>query len=165
MERLSDPFEDFDVWQDSPNVIARPPWIVFWFLVVGLASGQLVETPALYEPVQYLGGAGLLIGGFALMASAMKSFRSAGTAVETWRSTTKIVDTGPYGSTRNPIYVSMLLIYMGIGVIANAPSVVALAPLLFGVLHFGVVLREEDYLECKFGDRYLAYNQVVPRWG
>ena len=164
MERLSDPFEDLDVWQDSPNVIGRPPWIVAAFLTAGFALGAFIDTPALYEPVQFLGGAGLLIGGFALMAAAMKRFRSAGTAVETWRSSTAIVDAGPFGSTRNPIYVSMLLVYVGAGVIANAPAVVALAPVLFAVLHFGVVLREEHYLECKFGDRYLAYKQAVPRW-
>ena len=164
MERISDPFEDIDVWQDNPNVVGRPPRIVLGFLGVGLALGLFIETPALYEPVQYLGGAGLLIGGIALMAAAMRSFRSAGTAVETWRPSTTVVGVGPYGSTRNPIYVSMLLIYVGIGVIASVPTVVALAPVLFGVLHFGVVLREEDYLECKFGDRYLAYKQAVPRW-
>lgn len=164
MERLSDPFEDLDVWRDSPNVIARPPWIIAAFLGAGFGLSSLVDTPALYEPIQYLGGAGLLIGGFALMAAAMKQFRFAGTAVETWRSSTAIVDAGPYGSTRNPVYVSMILIYVGIGVVANAPAVVSLAPVLFAVLHFGVVLREEDYLECKFGDRYLAYKQAVPRW-
>ena len=65
---------------------------------------------------------------------------------------------------RNPIYVSILLIFAGIGVIANAPTVVAPAPVPFAVLHFGVVLREENYLECKFGDRYLVYKQAVPRW-
>jgi protein-S-isoprenylcysteine O-methyltransferase Ste14 len=37
-------------------------------------------------------------------------------------------------------------------------------PVLFAVLHFGVVQREEDYLECKFGDSYLEYRQSVPRW-
>jgi len=57
-----------------------------------------------------------------------------------------------------------MTIYNAIGVIANAPAVVALLPVLFAVLHVGVVLREEDYLECKFGDSYLQYRQAVPRW-
>lgn len=164
MERYSDPFEDFDVYQDSPNVIARPPRIVLAFLAAGIVLDQFMLAPFLYEPVQYLGGAGLLIGGIALMAAAVRRFRAVGTSVETWRSTEGIVADGPYAGTRNPIYISLLLIYTAIGVIANAPAVVALLPLLFAVLHFGVVLREEDYLECKFGDSYLAYKQAVPRW-
>lgn len=164
MERYSDPFEDFDVYRDSPDVIARPPRILLAFLAAGFVIDQFMTAPFLYEPVQYLGGAGLLIGGVALMASAMRRFRTSGTAVETWRATTSIVAEGPYAGTRNPIYVAMLLLYVGVGVIANAPAVVALLPVLFAVLHFGVVLREEDYLECKFGESYLTYKQAVPRW-
>jgi protein-S-isoprenylcysteine O-methyltransferase Ste14 len=164
MERLSDPFEEFDVHQDNPAVIARPPWIVLVFLVAGFAIDRVVPSPALYEPVQFLGGAGLLIGGFALMAAAMRQFRAAGTPIETWRASETVVSDGPYAGTRNPIYVALILIYAGIGVTANAPPVVALAPVLFAVLHFGVVLREEDYLECKFGDAYLFYKAAVPRW-
>jgi protein-S-isoprenylcysteine O-methyltransferase Ste14 len=87
-----------------------------------------------------------------------------GTAVKTSRASTAIVAGGPYASTRNAIYAAMLLIYTRIGVIANAPVVVAFLPVFFAVLHFGVVLREEDYLECKFGDAYLSYKQAVPRW-
>lgn len=164
MERYSDPLGDFDVCHDRPDVIARPPRIAVAFLGAGFVLDQFMLAPFLYEPVQYLGGAGLLIAGVALMAAAMRQFRAAGTSIETWRATEGIVTRGPYAGTRNPIYIALLLIYTGIGVIANAPAVVALLPVLFGVLHFGVVLREEDYLECKFGDSYLAYRQVVPRW-
>lgn len=94
----------------------------------------------------------------------MRRFRTMGTAVKTSRASTAIVAGGPYASTRNAIYAAMLLIYTRIGVIANAPVVVAFLPVFFAVLHFGVVLREEDYLECKFGDAYLSYKQAVPRW-
>lgn len=164
MERYSDPFDDLDVYRDSPDVIARPPRIVLAFLAAGFLIDRFMTAPFLYEPVQYLGGAGFLIGGAALIAAAMRRFRAVGTAAATWRASTAIVAEGPYAGTRNPVYVAMLLIYTGIGVIANAPAVVALLPLLFAVLHFGVVLREEDYLECKFGESYLIYKQAVSRW-
>ena len=157
MERYSDPFEDFDLHRDNPAIAVRPPCIALTFLAVGLAIDQFTSAPFLYEPVQYLGGAGLA-------ASAMRRFRAAGTAVETSRPSVTIVSDRPYAGTRNPIYVAMLLIYAGIVVVANAPAVVALMPVLFAVLHFGVGLREEDYLECKFGDAYLAYKLAVPRW-
>jgi protein-S-isoprenylcysteine O-methyltransferase Ste14 len=150
--------------QDYPAVIARPPRIVLGFLVSGFTLDVLVGMPALYEPVRYLGGASLMIAGVSLMAAAIGRFRRAKTAVETWRPTTGIVTGGPYAHTRNPIYVAMILAYAGIGLIANAPAVVALSPLLFAVLHYGVVLREEHYLECKFGDAYLDYKHAVPRW-
>ena len=164
MERLSELFQDFDVWRDCPDVVARPPRIVFAFLAAGFGIGLFFETPDLYEPARYLGGSGLCIAGIALMAASLKQLGLARTPVETWRAATAVVVAGPYSRTRNPIYIAMMLLYLGIGVIASAPTVVALAPALFGVLHFGVVRREEDYLECKFGDAYLAYKQAVPRW-
>jgi protein-S-isoprenylcysteine O-methyltransferase Ste14 len=164
MERYSDPFEDIDIYQDRPEVMARPPRIVLIFLVAGFVLDQFMLAPFKYEPVQYIGGGGLLIGGLALMAAALWQFRASGTPVETWRPTEAVVTDGPYGTTRNPIYIALMTIYTAIGVIANAPAVVALLPVLFAVLHVGVVLREEDYLECKFGDSYLQYRQAVPRW-
>ena len=58
MERYSDPFDDFDVYEDRPNVIARPPRIVLAFLAAGFVLDQFMLAPFLYEPVQYLGGGG-----------------------------------------------------------------------------------------------------------
>ena len=150
--------------RDYPSVIARPPRIVLGFLIAGLALDSIAGMPAIYEPVRYFGGAGLVAAGGSLMAAAVRRFRLARTAVETWRPTKAIVQDGPYAYTRNPIYVAMLMIYAGLGVIADAPAVPALTPLLFAVLHYGVVLREEHYLECRFGDAYLDYKRAVPRW-
>lgn len=164
MERYSDPFEDIDIYQDRPDVIAPPPRIVLAFLAVGFVLDQFMLAPFKYEPLQYIGGGGLLIGGIALLAAASRRFRVRGTPVETWRPSEAVVTDGPYGMTRNPIYIALLVIYTAIGVIANAPAVVALLPVLFAVMHAGVVLREEDYLECKFGDSYLEYKQAVRRW-
>jgi protein-S-isoprenylcysteine O-methyltransferase Ste14 len=160
----SNGFAGPEVWRDRPAVIARPPWIVAGFLVAGFALDAVAAAPVLSEPVRYLGGAGMLVAAIGLMAAAMAVFRRTGTPVETWRATERIARDGPYGQTRNPIYVSMLIAYAGIGVLANAPAIVALAPVLFAVLHYGVVLPEEDYLECKFGGAYLDYKQVTRRW-
>jgi len=164
MTKLTGTFDGFEKIQDHPGVLARPPVIVAGFLFAGIVLDHLWQTPAIYEPVQYLGGVALLTAGGSLIAAAMNCFRKSGTPIETHRPTVQVVSDGPYAHTRNPIYVALLLIYAGIGVLINAPAVVALAPVLFAVLHYGVVLREEHYLECKFGDAYLAYRQAVPRW-
>ncbi len=160
----SNGFAGPELWRDRPAVIARPPWIVAGFLTAGFALDAVAAAPELSESVRFLGGTGMLVAALGLMAAAMKAFRRSGTPVETWRPTERIVRDGPYGQTRNPVYVSMLIAYAGIGVLANAPAIVCLAPVLFAVLHFGVVLPEEDYLECKFGAAYLDYKQAVRRW-
>ena len=153
-----------EIWQDHPGVIAPPPVIVAGFLATGVALDGLAWSLPIYEPLRFLGGGGLLIAGLSLMAAAMRAFREAGTPVETRFPSAAVVTHGPYSHTRNPIYVALMLAYAGVGVLLSAPAVIALLPVLFVTLHFGVVRREEHYLECKFGDRYLRYRHTVPRW-
>jgi protein-S-isoprenylcysteine O-methyltransferase Ste14 len=65
---------------------------------------------------------------------------------------------------RNPIYVGMLLLYAGIGLAARSPWVLVLALPLVVILRYGVVAREETYLQQRFGDAYRDYKARVRRW-
>ena len=150
---------------DNAGVIARPPRIVMGTFLAGLALQWLLPPFCLVTGAahRWLGGA-IAVGGVSLMAWAMRTFRAAGTHVETWRPTQTIVTRGPYGWSRNPIYTGMLAIYVGLAMALDALYVLALAVPLFFVLRFGVIAREEKYLERKFGAEYLAYKARVRRW-
>lgn len=74
-----------------------------------------------------------------------------------------LVTTGIHGLSRNPIYVGMFLLYAGIGVAARSPWVLVLAVLLALTMRYGVVAREEAYLERRFGDAYREYKAGVRR--
>jgi protein-S-isoprenylcysteine O-methyltransferase Ste14 len=78
--------------------------------------------------------------------------------------TTAVVTDGPYRFTRNPLYLSMTLIYVGITALANALAPVLLLPVVLQVMSRGVIEREEHYLERKFGAEYLSYKARVRRW-
>ncbi|MGQ0571473.1 MAG: methyltransferase family protein [Armatimonadota bacterium] len=109
---------------------------------------------------------GILLGalGLGFMAAALRAFRHAGTNVETDRPATALVTAGPYRSSRNPIYLSLTFIYAAIGIAANSLwTLVLLVPLL-AIMHYGVILREERYLERKFGEAYRRYTSSVRRW-
>jgi protein-S-isoprenylcysteine O-methyltransferase Ste14 len=71
---------------------------------------------------------------------------------------------GPYRFTRNPLYLSLTLIYGGITALANALPAALLLPVVLQVMRRGVIEREERYLEGKFGDEYLNYKARVRRW-
>jgi protein-S-isoprenylcysteine O-methyltransferase Ste14 len=71
---------------------------------------------------------------------------------------------GPYRWSRNPIYVALTLIYAGIALVIGSPWLLLLMPAIVAILHFGVVAREERYLEAKFGQSYLGYKASVRRW-
>jgi len=72
---------------------------------------------------------------------------------------------GVYELTRNPLYTGGAAVMIGIAFIFALDWLVLLmAPALL-ILHFGVVHREEEYLEQKFGDSYREYKASVPRYG
>ncbi len=95
---------------------------------------------------------------------AILAFRRAGTTVSPLGGTTRIVDSGPFRYTRNPMYVALALAHLGIGLLlADAWYLLVLLPTLL-VMHFGVIRREERYLEAGFGDAYRNYLARVRRW-
>jgi protein-S-isoprenylcysteine O-methyltransferase Ste14 len=88
----------------------------------------------------------------------------AGTSFRTERPTTAIVTAGPFRYSRNPIYVALTLLYLGIGMVLNALWVLLLIVPVIAVMQRGVIAREERYLERKFGDEYRRYQVRVRRW-
>ena len=90
--------------------------------------------------------------------------RRAGTNVDPREPSTAIVTDGPYRFTRNPLYLSMALIYAGIACRANALPAAMLLPGVLAVVQKGVIEREERYLERKFGGEYIRYKGRVRRW-
>jgi len=154
--------------KDTPGVIAPPPLIFLGFLVAVFALDAFVPLPL--RPAEIDPGLGWTVGavliflGLAAMTLAVRSFIRADTPVPTREPTRALVTTGIHALSRNPIYVAMFLIYLGIGLFANTVWILVLLVPLALVIRCGVVGREETYLERKFGEGYRAYKARVPRW-
>ena len=149
----------------TAQVVIRPP--LAWALAVmaAFALDWLMPLPFLPAavPAGWLGGAVLVVA-LALFAWAIATIMRAGSNVPTNRPTTSIVDTGPYRFTRNPIYVGMCGGLIGLGIaFDNLWLLLMLVPFAL-VIRYGVVAREEAYLERKFGDAYRGYRKRVRRW-
>ena len=106
----------------------------------------------------------LFLAGIFLAAWSARTFRKAHTNVLTSQSASTIVITGPYGFSRNPIYVGMFLGLGGFAIAFNTLWFLAVLIAMVFVIRFGVIAREEIYLESKFGTRYLEYKARVRRW-
>jgi protein-S-isoprenylcysteine O-methyltransferase Ste14 len=74
------------------------------------------------------------------------------------------VTTGIHRWSRNPIYLGMFLVYGGIGIAARSPWTLILTLPLALTIRYGVVAREEAYLERRFGTAYHDYQRRVRRW-
>jgi protein-S-isoprenylcysteine O-methyltransferase Ste14 len=149
---------------DTAGVVAPPPLIFLAGLAVGFGLEALLPGASLPGAVRWVPGGVLVVAGLALLASFNTSFSRKGTAVEPWKPTTAIVTGGPYRLTRNPAYLGMALVYVGIALLAEALWVLAPLPVVLAVIDRGVIAREERYLERKFGREYLDYKGTVRRW-
>jgi protein-S-isoprenylcysteine O-methyltransferase Ste14 len=150
---------------DTAQVIIRPPLAWALAVIVGLALDWLLPSPFLpFGLPAALLGAMVFVIALALFAWAIITITRAGSSVPTNRPTTTIVDTGPFRFTRNPIYMGMFLGLIGLAIgFDNLWLLATLVPFVL-VIRYGVVAREEDYLERKFGDVYRGYRSRVRRW-
>ncbi len=154
---------------DNAGVIAPPPLLAAAVVVLGVLLDWLfpayVLAVLLDRPARIALGALLFAAGVAIVVAAVRGFRSAGTNPEPWKPSTALVGTGIFGWLRNPMYVGGTLALAGLSVLLAADWMLVLTIVFVPVIHFGVVLREERYLEAKFGDAYRSYKARVPRYG
>ena len=150
----------------TAGVIARPPLLFLGALLLGIAADRLLPSPFAVPGwgVRWIVASSLILVGVALALAAIRNFSRVATPVPTNMPTRALVTTGIHGWTRNPIYVGFFLVYLGIGVAARSAWVLILVLPLAITIRYGVVAREEAYLERRFGDAYRDYKTRVRRW-
>ncbi len=142
-----------------------PPPLVF-ILWMGLGYGVNFLLPleiGNFAGIHYM-GMGIVLLGLFIVIFALRSFKQAETHIEPWKPTTKIISSGIYAYSRNPIYGAFCFISIGTGILLNSfwillsfiPSTI--------VVNIIAIKKEEVYLENKFGDEYIRYKRKVRRW-
>ena len=150
--------------QDTAGVIAPPPLILLGGLVLGITAERLYPLPWVPLVLRAPGGALLVLAAAVLLVLSFREFRAADTSVETRKPTRFIISSGPYRFSRNPIYLSFAILQFGIAVWTGSAWFLVGLVLTTLVITMGVIVREERYLERKFGETYLAYKRKVRRW-
>ena len=155
---------------ETACTVTGPPFVFLAALVLGFVSDHLWRLPFPISRGGQLSGssaavAGILfLMGIAVFAAAIRDLSRAGTPVQGTCPTRALVTTGIFGWSRNPIYVGMFLIYVCIGLVVRSPWISISALPLAIIMHYGVVAREEAYLERRFGDVFGGYKTHVRRW-
>jgi len=148
---------------DNPGVVARPPVLYGVAFLVVLVFKWLWPMPIFPAAALWTGLAVVAIGmGIAIWGR--RTMRTAGTNINPSLPALAIVQSGPFRYCRNPLYLALTLLFVGLTLAFNTWwGIVILVPLVI-VMHVGVVLREERYLEQKFGETYRQYRSKVRRY-
>ena len=146
--------------EDNPRVFLPPPLIFGGLLALGLL---LDSDPLRVGPVSIIGMA-LATSGIVLIAIALGLFRTSKTRPEPWQPASSLVNRGLYRFTRNPMYLGMAMLSLGIAMAFTSLSGVFLALAALLIIDRAVVTREEAYLKRRFGQDYVAYMARVRRW-
>ena len=149
---------------DNPGVIAPPPLIFIAGLAVGFAVDFLWPLPLLPAEVRIFAGGFIILVSFVPALWVLRLFIKARTNLDVRKPTHHIVTTGPFRWSRNPAYLSLSMLVLGIAVAADSIWVLLFLIVAMIVTHHGIILREEAYLEQKFGAEYLDYKATVRRW-
>lgn len=150
--------------KDIAGVIAPPPLIYLAAFIVALGLEWAARADA------GLGRIGLWVGGVLIALAviiavlARRQFLKGGTPLRVEEPSTAILSTGPYRFSRNPLYLSLAMLQVGIGLALGFAWIVIMVVPAILVIRFGVIAREERYLERKFGKEYLNYKNRVRRW-
>lgn len=152
--------------KDHPGVIAFPPLIWLMCAVISGLVQHFIIFPShmMRDEVSLPIGIALAVAAVSLLIWAGGVLKMAGTNVNPSQPALTIVRNGPYRFTRNPMYLALCLLQVSLAFFLNDwISLLFVIPLAL-VLHYGVILREERYLEAKFGEPYLALMREVRRW-
>ncbi|MGB9428872.1 MAG: isoprenylcysteine carboxylmethyltransferase family protein [Gammaproteobacteria bacterium] len=155
------------IQHDVSGVRFPPPLYYLIGLLVGFGI-YLLFPVKLAKPshgliVHVLGAIWILLG-LLLFIWALLTFRRVGTSPIPHVPTAVLTPDGPYRMTRNPMYLAMALISVGIGLAVNMLWPLLSVPVTLVLIDRLVITKEERYLETKFGDTYRQYTSRVRRW-
>ncbi len=147
----------------GPDIIAPPPLLFAGPWLAGFLLDLVVPLPRLPVALRLV-GLPLTAAGVTLAGWFFATMRRAGTPVDPREAPTALVQAGPFRYTRNPAYVGLTLTYLGLTLLAGGRWALLLLPGVLVAVDWGVIRREERYLEERFGSHYREYRRRVRRW-
>jgi protein-S-isoprenylcysteine O-methyltransferase Ste14 len=150
------------------GVRVPPPFLFVAGFVIAWLLQRAVPVPVLRDiaprAVGVVLGWLLIALGLGLNVWALNTFQRAHTTVIPRRPATRVVTTGPYRFSRNPMYIGFALVYLGLAFWLDWGWLIMTLPLVLIVLYVLVIRREERYLGAAFSEEYGAYRRRVRRW-
>ena len=149
---------------DNPGVIAPPPIIFLCFLILGYCLNLFYPIGVVERPLSTIISAIFFV--YAALTAGLAFFYmiKSGTNVDVRKPANTIVTISVYSYSRNPMYLSIVILLVAFALLFNALWIALVIPLFIIAMQKGVIEKEEAYLENKFGNEYLEYKNRVRRW-
>jgi protein-S-isoprenylcysteine O-methyltransferase Ste14 len=143
--------------------IIPPVYLLICLVLMWLMQLFIPVYQYTHPPFAYLGLIAVFLG-ISMAAISAGMFKRAGTGIEPFDEATTLVTTGFYRFTRNPMYMGMFLMLLGVAFLMGVIGALLPLPLFVLIIRNNFVLGEERFLEAAFGQRYLDYKFKVRRW-
>ena len=143
-----------------------PPYLVFLGLIISFLLEFLVYRNQLFDNsiiFRFLGII-LTIAAILLFVKSVRIFNLRKEKIHPRSISTQIFKDGPFQFSRNPIYLAMFVLLIGVGLTLNSFWFLYSGLVVAIMIHYGVIIPEENYLEKEFGKDYLKYKKTVRRW-
>ena len=154
--------------RDNPGLLMPPPFFLGIAFLAALLLDWMTGWAFLSAPVngsaQFWVGLLICAAAVGLAVAGFREFTKSGTNVDPFEPALKLVTSGPYRFTRNPMYLGMALFMLGLSLMLSLEWGLVLTPVLWLAFDRLVVAREEAYLTGKFGDPYRAFLGRTRRW-
>ncbi len=155
---------------DRAAVVVLPPLVYLLSVLLGVAAkyvfgGEIgLGDDSWGDDIRLVSGWALIAAGFFIGSAFIRTFWKTGQDPDPRTPTPTLLVTGLYRFSRNPAYLGLTAIQLGLGLVLDNPWIILMLIPVVAVIYYGVILPEEAYLQRKFGNEFQDYKTRVRRW-
>ena len=149
---------------DHPQLTVNPFVIYIAFGLTAALLQTLIALPFIPDRIAQITGSVIIATNLIFGLPALRGMLKAKTSPNPNRPTTTLLLSGMYRFSRNPMYIGLTLLYVGLMTLLQLPWGILFTPIVIWLITIWVICPEEEYLSHKFGDTYHDYKKIVRRW-
>jgi len=148
----------------STGLKLPPPVIYLTALFLGLVLNYFFPITLLPDVWRYSVGLTLMLTSGSIVPFVVTRYKKLNTPFDVRKPASTLITDGPNRYSRNPGYLALTLLYLGVGFILNNIWILSLVIPVVLIMDLWIIRSEERHLEAVFGEQYLRYKSAVRRW-
>ena len=152
--------------QDSPGVYIPPPliYVLIFLIAIFLQNRFPIKDNIFHFKATKLLGFLFLLSSFCFLSTSLLKFFKTKNTLIPFKPASSLQTTGVYNISRNPMYLGLAIVYLGIACLVGNWWNFILFPILILIVQEAIIIKEEKYLERAFKDEFKIYKNNVRRW-